>query len=44
MYKFLVLHSISMNQTLGLRLPDIWTTWKNYMCREIKMYSANVVF
>jgi len=44
MYQFLVLHSLSMDQTLGLPLPGVTEPHGKIMCRGIKIYSANVVF
>jgi len=44
MYQFLVLHSQSMDQTLGLRLPGVTKPPGKIMCRGIKIYSTNVVF
>jgi len=42
MHKFLVLHSLSMDHTLGLRLPGVTELPGKTMCRGIKVYSANV--
>jgi len=44
MYQFLVLHSLSMDQTLGIRLPGVTEPPGKIMCRGLKIYSANVVF
>jgi len=42
MYKFLALHSLSMDQTLGLQLPGVNEPPGKIMCRGIKIYSANI--
>jgi len=42
MHQFLVLHSLSMDHTLGLRLPGVTELPGKIMCRGIKVYSANV--
>ena len=44
MYQFLVLHALSTDQTLGLRLPGVTEPPGKTMCRGLKIYSANVVF
>jgi len=44
MYQFLVLHSLSTDQTLGQRLPGVTEPLAKMMCCGIKLYSANVVF
>jgi len=43
-YQFLVLHSLSIDQTLGQRLPGVTEPLGKMMCCELKIYSANVVF
>ena len=43
MYQFLVLHSSSMDQTLGLRLPAESEPPGKIMSRGIKIYSANAL-
>jgi len=44
MYQFLVLHSLSIDQTLGQRLPGVTEPPGEMMCCGIKMYSAKLVF
>jgi len=44
MHQFLVLHSLSIDQTLGKRLLDVIEPLGKMMCCGIKIYSANSVF
>jgi len=44
MYQFLVLHSLSVDQTLGQRLPGVTEPLGKVMCCGIKTYSAKVIF
>jgi len=44
MYQFLALHSLSIDQTLGQRLPGVAEPPGKMMCCGIKIYSAHVVF
>jgi len=38
------MHSLSMDQTLGLRLAGVSEPPGKIMCRGIKIYSSNVIF
>jgi len=44
MYQFLVLHSLSVDQTLGQRLPGVTEPPGKMLCCGIKISSSSVVF
>jgi len=44
MYQFLVLHSLSIDQTLGQRRPGVTEPLGKMMFCGIKIYFANAVF